>query len=97
MAFLDVDAYIAWHILIYYNNNINSYHILTITMVISFRGCIRLVLVSIFAMLHFDGHDQPHEACDEDGSGSMTYDEMLGVFRKFGTSTTLSLSSLAAV
>ena len=48
-------------------------------------------------MLHFDGHDQPHEACDEDGSGSMTYDEMLGVFRKFGTSATLSLSSLAAV
>ena len=37
------------------------------------------------------------EACDEDGSGSMTYDEMLGVFRKFGTSATLSLSSLAAV
>jgi Ca2+-binding EF-hand superfamily protein len=46
-------------------------------------------------MLHFDGHDQPHEACDEDGSGSMTYDEMLGVFRKFGTSATLSLSSIA--
>ena len=69
-------------------------------MVVTFRGRIRLVSKDVvaFAMLHFDdGHDQPHEACDEDGSGSMTYDEMLGVFRKFGTSATLSHFSCCVI